>query len=101
MNPTSQQLNRAKDIVEETLKEFPEARNNDLLLCLMVWQKKQQIKCFIPFDKLNEMLSPETLRRCRQKLQNEEGKYPPTNFEVLKRRQMREKAMKAWAVQGV
>lgn len=68
---------RTKKLVERVLDLKPEARDNDKLLMLYVWQmqglhfSKGQIEAF------KNASSPESIRRTRQKLQ-EEGKYLPS-----------------------
>lgn len=65
---------RVKDKVARVLDQKPETRDNDKLLMLYVWQ----IEGFYLSDKQIEQFknasSPESIRRMRQKLQ-EEGKY--------------------------
>lgn len=90
-------IDKIKDLVEEVLEEDTHARNSDLWLIIQIWQKKQKIKCFIPFEELPNLASPETITRCRRKL-NEEGKYLPTNPQVLERRGIRQEEFREWAV---
>jgi hypothetical protein len=81
-------LDKVKDRVERLLELHPEARNNDLLL--------QWIYCFeylkldmpiLPKKLLSEQPSlMESIRRVRQKIQNEEKLYPPTDLSVAKKR---------------
>lgn len=88
------ELDTIKQMVEEILAKDIRARNNDLWLTICIW-KKQKINCFIPYDKLNIMISPETVRRTRQIIQNVEKRYLPTDPVILKRR-LREKQIKEW-----
>jgi hypothetical protein len=85
---------QAKKLVEEILQEDERARNQDLWLILQVWQKKQLIKCYVPFDKLGEMITPETITRVRRKIQNDEGKLLPTDAKVLVRRKVNEQLIR-------
>lgn len=65
-------------IVEKTLKYHPETRTDDKLLILQVWERcgfhlsVNQRKAFLG----KELPSTETIRRTRQRLQ-QEGKYLP------------------------
>jgi len=93
-------LNQIKTIVEEVLAEDPRTRNDDLWLIIAVWQKKQHIDCFIPYDRLREMISPESIRRVRQKIQNEENRFPPTDPKILTRRRRKEQKIREWALDG-
>lgn len=88
-------LRKAKEIVEECLAEDIRCRNDDLWLILKVWQKKQHINIFIPYERLNEMISAETIRRIRQKIQNEDKKFVPTNEDVIRRRKKKEEFMRS------
>lgn len=66
---------------EQALKMFPETRDNDLLLMLKVWDREgfnlsdRQKEKF-----LSGLTKPESIRRTRQKLQ-QQGLYP-ANQEV-------------------
>jgi len=68
---------RTKKLVERILELKPEARDDDRLLMLYVWQiqglhfSEGQLKAF------KKASSPESIRRTRQKLQ-EEGKFKPS-----------------------
>jgi hypothetical protein len=88
----------AKEIVHECLTEDARCRNDDLFLILKVWQKKQQINCFVPYDKLSEMIKPETITRVRRKIQNDDGELLPTDPEVLRRRKIKQQQVHDWAV---
>ncbi len=62
-------------LVEKALQQWPETRNSDKKLILAVWylQDPDYEENFRHFFQ-NKALSPETIRRTRQKLQ-EQGKY--------------------------
>lgn len=62
-------------IIEDTLKRYPETRNSDRKLILKVWSR-QKWNFREHFDEffIHQAISPETIRRTRQKLQ-QEGKY--------------------------
>jgi hypothetical protein len=67
------ELNHVKTQVEYTLKTYPETRNNDKLLQVIVLKKFYEARL------IEDILKPsvpslESIRRCRQKLQSE-GKY--------------------------
>lgn len=86
---TKKSIEKTKDLVEQCLSEDERCRNDDLWLILNIWKSKQQIRLFIPYDKLNTMISPETIRRVRQKIQSE-GRFLPTDEKVINRRKKRE-----------
>jgi hypothetical protein len=90
-------ITKVKDMVIRILADDPKARNNDTWLITQVWQKMQHIKCFIPYEEIDNMIPPETITRVRRKIQNEMGLYLPTNPDVLDAREQKEKDIKEWA----
>jgi len=89
-----------KELVERILEKDTQARNSDKWLIYntinAICQKFNR-KLFIPYDLFNSFPSYETISRCRRKL-NEQGKYLPTDPEVIKRRAKRERAVRDWAI---
>jgi len=69
--------------VEYILKNYPDARNCDNLMCILYWQLIEGAE---EIDDLLNVSSSESLRRVRQKIQNERHKYLPTSEEVIKKR---------------
>lgn len=63
------------NLIEKALQEWPETRNSDKKLILAVWylQDPDYESNFRHFFQ-NKAISPETIRRTRQKLQ-QDGKY--------------------------
>jgi len=91
-------LVKVKDKVKYILEKYPEARNDDRYLWLMYVREfepelSKYIR-YIPYNVLKNTISFETLRRTRQKIQNEEGLYLPTDPSVIKRRRRMESAMR-------
>ncbi|MFP3190152.1 MAG: hypothetical protein RXR31_02705 [Thermoproteota archaeon] len=81
----AEHLKTVKARVEWILEKYPSARNSDTLLQFIYMRVFEGIDIpYVEWEKISK-LSLETVRRMRQKLQ-EEGKYLPTNPEVLKRR---------------
>lgn len=91
---TNEEFRKTKELVMEALKD-ERCRNSDKWLILTIWQKLQQINVFIPYNKIDELISPETIRRTRQKIQNEDKLFLPTNQTVINRRK-REKEIKSF-----
>lgn len=87
---------KAQEMVEDILRNDTRARNQDLWLILQIWQKSQQIKVFVPFDKLNDMISPETITRARRRVQNTDEMYLPTDPKVLLRRRVKESVLRKY-----
>lgn len=82
-------LKTTKERVEWLLQRFPETRNDDFYLYLLYIryfcpELSNYIK-FIPYDLVKKAPRPETIRRVRQKIQ-EEGRLLPTDPKVLKKR---------------
>lgn len=79
-----------KKIVEEILKNDERARNDDIWLLIRVW-REQGKKIYISANERKGLISPETITRVRRKIQNDEGKYVPTDAEIVRRRGIKEK----------
>lgn len=92
------QLKQIKERVEYVLEQVPEARNSDKVLIGLVWRKfypdlihtNLVSKDYVFLSDLMHLPSPESIRRVRQKIQNTEGKYPPTSWEVARKRRFLE-----------
>jgi len=87
---------RVKKLVREMLKEDMRTRNSDLWLCLQIWIKKQNIKLLIPPNQIKEMITPETITRCRREITNDPDnpQFLPTDPQVLIHRQFKETVLK-------
>ena len=89
-----------KELVERILKEDARTRNSDKLLIYRVIShicRKYDKGLFIPFELFDSFPAYESVTRCRRKIQ-EQGKYLPTDPEVIKRRDKRERAVRDWAI---
>lgn len=78
-----------KERVEYILSRYPQTRNNDMYLWIMyvrtfVPELSKYIK-FIPYEVFEKATPIETVTRARRKIQ-EEGRYLPTDPEVLRKR---------------
>ena len=93
-----EKLKTVKERVEWILQKYPNARNSDLYLTIIYLRKFTELGKyikFIPYEVIKKYDGIfETIRRTRQKIQ-EEGKYLPTDPNVLrKRRKLAEKFRK-------
>ena len=85
-----ERLRTMKERVEYLLEKYPNARNSDFYLIILYIRKfvpelAKYIR-YIPYNVIKKYDGLfESIRRTRQKIQ-EEGKYLPTDPEVLKRR---------------
>lgn len=84
-------LMNKKEKVEFVLKHYEEARNNDNLLCVLYWKLFDQVETL---EDVIRATGVDVIRRARQNIQNSSGKYPPTDPNVLKKRQKKEKVIK-------
>lgn len=85
-----------KQVVNDVLREYPETRNNDFLLCIhtyirMGFAHKGQTKIIIDFKNIESAPSFETITRFRREIQNNEKRYQATQ-EIQKRRRDQEQA---------
>jgi hypothetical protein len=91
-------LTQVQGRVERLLHNHPDTRNNDLYLQWLYLMEYEELD--MPFVKYADMarLSSvmESIRRCRQKIQNTEKKYPPTDQEIAKRRGWAEEDWRAY-----
>ena len=78
---------RTKKLVERVLSQKPEARDDDKLLMLEIWE--MQGLCFSETQKkaFRRASSPESIRRTRQKFQ-QEGEYTASEKVEEQRYQM-------------
>lgn len=84
-------MNQIKLIVHRLLEEQPALRDNDNLLMSKIW--KQQSNIFNFFDRFESgrLHSPESIRRTRQKLQED---FPHLRGELYEVRQKRQEKVK-------
>jgi hypothetical protein len=82
------QLRGTKGEVRDLLRRFPDARNNDFYLQWLYLQYYCGIDLpFLNWEKLEEISGRlETVRRVRQKIQNDDGEFLPTDPLILARR---------------
>ena len=84
-----EKLKTVKERVEWILANHPEARNDDFYLYILYVRtfepELSKYIDYIPFEIIKRSTRFETIRRCRQKLQ-EQGLYLPTDPKVLRKR---------------
>ena len=87
------EIKTLKKRVEHCLQEYPKTRDCDVTLTIQVWREfyreRIETNC-VRFDQLFFLPSQDSIKRVRAKLQNNDMKYPPTTWEVAKKRQMNE-----------
>lgn len=82
-----------KDLVEDILERSPDCRDDDMLLLLEVW-KAQGVLIDLDRVELDVMFSAESITRARRRVQNFDGKFPPTTYAVAKRRGLNEELLR-------
>lgn len=92
---TSPSVPRLKNMVEQILRENTkyqgiEARNSDIALLIIIWQRWYGVSDLpngtIHVRRLLDLPREDNVKRVRAKIQNEEHKYLPTNPDVLIKR---------------
>lgn len=83
-------LDKISQKVSEILRRFPEARNSDKKLFWLLIQEYYGVGQFIDDKKFFQLPSFESIRRVRQKIQ-QELLFPPTDWRVAKQRKWEER----------
>lgn len=84
-------MNQIKLIVQRLLEEQPALRDNDNLLMSRIWKEQSNILNFFQRFESGKLHSPESIRRTRQKLQEE---FPHLRGELYEVRQKRQEKVK-------
>jgi len=84
-------MNQIKLIVQRLLEEQPALRDNDNLLMSTIWKEQSNILNFFQRLERGKLHSPETIRRARQKLQED---FPHLRGELYEVRQKRQEKVK-------
>ena len=79
-----QTMNQIKLIVHRLLEEQPALRDNDNLLMSTIWKQQSNILNFFHRFESGRLHSPESIRRTRQKIQED---YPHLRGELYEARQ--------------
>jgi len=96
---TKEEFKKVSEIVEHLLETNERCRNDDKFLTYLVMREFTNI--FIPFEDFNKMPAFETIKRVRAKIQNTEGRYPPTDQDVIEKRKHREAEVKDFVTRGL
>jgi len=84
------ELKTTKDRIKEVLRTDERARNSDLWLTFQIWRNYDKVNFYIPYNRLTDLTSMETIRRQRQVIQNKECLYLPTDEETKNKRKQKE-----------
>lgn len=86
---TKEEFKSVKKAVRSVLASYERARNDDKFLTYMVYQI-MGYHMSIPFDEFSKMPPLETIRRARQRIQHDDGEFPPTDINVAMKRLRRQ-----------
>lgn len=91
-----QKLKTRKLQVKYILKTYPESRNNDFFLKWLWLRIIAKIDVpFVTWNKIQQHSGQlESVRRVRQKIQNTEKQFPPTDPKVIKARRWKSETMR-------
>lgn len=78
-------MRQLKQQVEFCLINYPQSRNSDITLTILVWQKYHNVESSIDLKSLYYLPTQESVKRYRAQF-NEKGKYLPTDPLVAKAR---------------
>ena len=95
-NKKIEELETAEEQVLHLLKHDPELRNDDTLLLFAYWRQIDGYKGELDQETLKGLTNFETIRRVRQKIQNEYYKFLPTKEDIIESRKICQKAIEAW-----
>lgn len=84
-------MNKITEIVRELLEKKPELRDNDNLLMSKIWKDQANILNFFQRFESGKLHSPESIRRARQKLQEENEHLRGELYDVRQKKQIKVK----------
>jgi hypothetical protein len=87
-------MTKVREMVEEVLRNEAETRNSDILLLVAIWRRYFPEMLtgegqFLNLKNLKELPQQASVKRERARF-NSEAKYYPTNWEIAKRRGIKE-----------
>lgn len=89
MIDTAQDIEKLQVQVEDVMAKYSYARNSDKVLSWLVWQLHYDVGDYVDKMVFMSLPSGEEIARIRRKVQ-EEGRYPPTSWEVARQRRWKE-----------
>ena len=100
-----EELENTMDKTVWILKHFPKTRDSDNMLMWEFWLQNDRLARTGIFSLEGEMrdsiilgfTKAESISRCRRKIQNDLGLYLPTKKEIIKGREISEKAVREWS----
>ncbi len=92
-------IKQLKDKVRKMLSLYPETRNSDITLTIRIWKeyypnriitRASDMKDYVALTDLFDLPREDNIKRLRAKIQNEEGKYLPTDLKIALKRGIEE-----------
>lgn len=80
------EIEKLTKMVEKCLEKYPETRDSDITLTLKIWKEFYGISGVINVNQLYDLPREDNIKRWRAYIQNEEGRYLPTMWEVARKR---------------
>ena len=84
-------MNKINQIVRELLEKKPELRDNDNLLMSTIWKDQANILNFFQRFESGKLHSPESIRRTRQKIQEDYAHLRGDLYEARQKHQAKVK----------
>jgi len=100
------EIKRLRQAIESILENYPKARDSDQWLTIKIWAvffpdriheerlnegtDLEITKKFVYLEDIMALPREDNIKRLRAKIQNEEGKWLPTTWEIAKKRQIEE-----------
>ncbi len=85
-------MNKIKKIVQRLLEQQPALRDNDNALMVTIWKGETSVIDFFYSFENGYLTSPETIRRSRQKLQQENVELRGLSYEARQKLQIKIKS---------
>ena len=92
-------LKYLKNQVESVLESNDQTRNSDITLTIEIWKAYYPHKVAdgtVALNDLYDLPREDNVKRIRAKIQNEEGRFLPTNEDIRKKRGISEEKWRKW-----
>ena len=93
-----EELENTEEKVAWLLKLYPTLRNSDKLLLFYYWKIVDKYEGELTEETIMALTPAESIRRVRQKIQNDLGLFLPIDSEMLEKRKICEEAVREWVI---
>lgn len=80
-------MKATQKIVRELLETNPATRDNDYLLMVTIWKQQANLLNFFSKFVSGQLVSPESIRRARQRVQQVHAELRGTKYEIRQQQQ--------------